>query len=180
VRQYIDTDAGIEYAEDLFNQDVYQNPDAYLEDSQRELSRKQEEQIKIREDKIQRLSEYILRLQGDMDGEDDEEIQEKIDEIQEKIDEMDAEIEGIEEDPEGDFPDELIEEIINNRVDDVKYDVEGFMNEWGLEWNEYIDKDAFIKAVIDEDGYGHTLNGYDGSADEVTIQGELFYVMRID
>jgi hypothetical protein len=180
VRQYIDTDAVIEYAEDLFNQDVYQNPDAYLEDSQRELSRKQEEQIKIREDKIQRLSEYILRLQGDMDGEDDEEIQEKIDEIQEKIDEMDAEIEGIEEDPEGDFPDELIEEIINNRVDDVKYDVEGFMNEWGLEWNEYIDKDAFIKAVIDEDGYGHTLNGYDGSADEVTIQGELFYVMRID
>jgi hypothetical protein len=180
VRQYIDTDAVIAYAEDLFNQDVYQNPDAYLEDSQRELSRKQEEQIKIREDKIQRLSEYILRLQGDMDGEDDEEIQEKIDEIQEKIDEMDAEIEGIEEDPEGDFPDELIEEIINNRVDDVKYDVEGFMNEWGLEWNEYIDKDAFIKAVIDEDGYGHTLNGYDGSADEVTIQGELFYVMRID
>jgi hypothetical protein len=54
------------------------------------------------------------------------------------------------------------------------------MNEWGLEWNEYVDKDAFIKAVIDEDGYGHTLNGYDGSADEVTIQDELFYVMRID
>ena len=71
-------------------------------------------------------------------------------------------------------------EDATKHFEEVKYDVEGFMNEWGLEWNEYVDKDAFIKAVIDEDGYGHTLNGYDGSADEVTIQDELFYVMRID
>ena len=93
---------------------------------------------------------------------------------------MEQEIEEIKEDPEGDFPDELIEEIISDRVQEANNDIEGFMNEWGLEWNEYVDKDAFIKAVIDEDGYGHTLNGYYGSADEVTIQDELFYVMRID
>ena len=180
VRQHIDVDAVIEYAEDLFNQDVYQNPEIYIEESERELSRKQEEDVKVREDKIRRLSEYILRLESDMDGEDDEEIQEKIDELQESIDEMEQEIEEIKEDPEGDFPDELIEEIISDRVEEARRDIEGFMNEWGLEWNEYIDKDAFIKAIIDEDGYGHTLNGYDGSADEVTIQDELFYVMRID
>ena len=93
VRQHIDYEAVIAYAEDLFNQDVYQNPEAYLEDDQRELSRKQEEQIKIKEDKIQQFSEYILRLEADMDGEDDEEIQEKIDELQESIDEMEQEIE---------------------------------------------------------------------------------------
>jgi hypothetical protein len=180
VRQHIDVDAVIEYAEDLFNQDVYQNPEIYIEESERELSRKQEEDVKVREDKIRRLSEYISRLESDMDGEDDEEIQEKIDELQESIDEMEQEIEEIKEDPEGDFPDELIEEIISDRVEEARRDIEGFMNEWGLEWNEYIDKDAFIKAIIDEDGYGHTLNGYDGSADEVTIQDELFYVMRID
>jgi hypothetical protein len=180
VRQHLDYDAVIAYAEDLFNQDVYQNPEIYIEESERELSRKQEEDVKVREDKIQRLSEYISRLESDMDGEDDEEIQEKIDELQESIDEMEQEIEEIKEDPEGDFPDELIEEIISDRVREANNDIEGFMNEWGLEWNEYVDKDAFIKAVIDEDGYGHTLNGYDGSADEVTIQDELFYVMRID
>lgn len=180
VRQHLDYEAVIAYAEDLFNQDVYQNPEIYIEESERELSRKQEEDVKVREDKIQRLSEYISRLESDMDGEDDEEIQEKIDELQESIDEMEQEIEEIKEDPEGDFPDELIEEIISDRVREANNDIEGFMNEWGLEWNEYVDKDAFIKAVIDEDGYGHTLNGYDGSADEVTIQDELFYVMRID
>ena len=43
-----------------------------------------------------------------------------------------------------------------------------------------IDKDEFIQDVIDTDGYGHTINSYDGSADEVTIQDQLFYVMRID
>jgi hypothetical protein len=82
--------------------------------------------------------------------------------------------------PEGDFPDDLIDEIITDRVNEARYDIEGFMNEWGLELNEYIDKDEFIKAVIDEDGYGTTLNGYDGNAEEITIQNELFYVMRID
>ena len=54
------------------------------------------------------------------------------------------------------------------------------MNEWGLEMNEYIDKDAFIKGIVEEDGYGTTLNGYDGSADEINIEGETYYVMRID
>ena len=115
-----------------------------------------------------------------MDGENDDELQERIDELNEEITDMDTEIEDIKEDPEGDFPDELIDEIITDRVNEARYDIEGFMNEWGLELNEYIDKDEFIKAVIDEDGYGTTLNGYDGNAEEITIQNELFYVMRID
>jgi hypothetical protein len=54
------------------------------------------------------------------------------------------------------------------------------MNDFGLDWEHYIDKDEFIQAVIDTDGYGHTINSYDGSADEIRIQDQLFYVMRID
>jgi hypothetical protein len=30
------------------------------------------------------------------------------------------------------------------------------------------------------DGYGPTLNGYDGLADDVRILDELYYVMRLD
>ena len=180
VKQYIDEDAVISFAEDLFNQDVYDSPDSYLEDSDRNLSTKQEEQIKILEDKIEKYRELISKLEDSMDGEDDEDIEERIGELNDEITEMETEIEDIKEDPEGDFPDELLEDIIQRRIEDVKYDVEGFMNEWGLEWNNYVDKDAFIKAVVDEDGYGHTLNGYDGSADEINVEGETFYVMRID
>ena len=180
VQQHIDEDAIISYAEDLFNQDVYDSPDSYLEDDQRNLSEKQEEKIAILNDKIEKYRELITKLEGSMDGENDEDIEERIDELNEEITDMDTEVEDIKDDPEGDFPDELLEEIVERRVEDVKNDVEGFMNEWGLEMNEYIDKDAFIKGIVDEDGYGTTLNGYDGSADEINIEGETYYVMRID
>jgi len=180
VQQHIDEDAVISYAEDLFNQDVYDSPDSYLEDDQRNLSEKQEEKIAILNDKIEKYRELITKLEDSMDGEDDEDIEERIDELNEEITDMDTEVEDIKDDPEGDFPDELLEEIIENRVEEVKNDVEGFMNEYGLEMNEYIDKDAFIKGIVEEDGYGTTLNGYDGSADEINIEGETYYVMRID
>ena len=180
VKQHIDEDAVISYAEDLFNQDVYESPESYLEDEQRNLSPKQEEKILILQDKIEKYRELITKLEGSMDGEDDEDIEERIDELNDEITEMDTEVMDIKDDPEGDFPDELIDEIIESRVQEVKNDVEGFMNEWGLEMNEYIDKDAFIRAVVDEDGYGTTLNGYDGSADEINVEGETYYVMRID
>ena len=180
VQQHIDEDAVISYAEDLFNQDVYDSPNSYLEDDQRNLSEKQEEKIAILNDKIEKYRELITKLEGSMDGEDDEDIEERIDELNEEITDMDTEVEDIKDDPEGDFPDYLLDEIITNRIYDVKNDVEGFMNEWGLEMNEYIDKDAFIKGIVEEDGYGTTLNGYDGSADEINIEGETYYVMRID
>ena len=180
VKQYIDEDAVISYAEDLYNQDVYDSPDSYLDDSERMLSRQQEEMITILEAKIEKYRELVSKLEGELDGENDEDIEERIDELNENISEMESEIEEIKEDPEGDFPDELLEDIIERRLEDVKYDIEGFMNDWGLEINNYIDKDAFIKAVVDEDGYGTTLNGYDGSADEINVEGETFYVMRID
>jgi len=180
VKQYIDEDAVISYAEDLYNQDVYDSPDSYLDDDQRMLSRQQEEMITILENKIEKYRELVSKLEGELDGENDEDIEERIDELNENISEMESEIEDIKDDPEGDFPDDLLEDIIERRLEDVKYDIEGFMNDWGLEINNYIDRDAFIKAVVDEDGYGTTLNGYDGSADEINVEGETFYVMRID
>ena len=180
VKQYIDEDAVISYAEDLYNQDVYDSPDSYLDDSERMLSRQQEEMITILENKIEKYRELVSKLEGELDGENDEDIEERIDELNENISEMESEIEDIKDDPEGDFPDDLLEDIIERRLEDVKYDIEGFMNDWGLEINNYIDRDAFIKAVVDEDGYGTTLNGYDGSADEINVEGETFYVMRID
>ena len=69
---------------------------------------------------------------------------------------------------------------IDDLVDDVRRDPEAFLNEHGLDWENFIDKDEFIQGVIDADGYGHTLNGYDGSADEMNVQGNWYYVMRID
>ena len=74
----------------------------------------------------------------------------------------------------------MITEKIDELVSDAKDDPEGFMETFGLNWEDYIDKDEFIKGVIDADGYGHTISSYDGNADEVYVQDKLFYVIRID
>jgi hypothetical protein len=179
-RQFLDTEAIISYAEDVYYQDVNDSPDSYFDDSERMLSNKQEETIEILRKRIEYNANTISRLEEQMDGENDDDIQEKIDELNELSEEYIAEIEEIEEDPDGDFPEDLIDDKIKDLVSDVRYDPESFMEHFGLSWSEYVDKDEFIEGVIEADGYGHTINSYDGTADEVYVGEKLFYVMRID
>lgn len=179
-RQFIDTDAVVGYAEDFYNHDVYDSPESYFDDDQRMLSDAQEEKIEILKRRISNIETQVTYLEGLMDGENDDQLQKKIDELNDASSDYEIEIGEIEEDPDGNFPDELIEDKVEELLRDVKYDPESFISDFGLNWNEFIDKDEFIQGVIDADGYGHTINSYDGSADEVYVNDELFYVMRID
>jgi hypothetical protein len=177
---YLDTDDIVDYAEELFNQDIYQSPESYFDDEQRELSDRQEEEIQVKRLFIQRAENQISTMEDQMDGDNDDDIQEKIDELNELIESYQDEITEIEENPEGDFPEDLIEDMIADKVRDVRDDPEEFMETYGLEWDRFINRDEFIKGVIEEDGYGQSLNTYDGSADEVKVGDQWFYVMRID
>lgn len=179
-RGYLDDDAIASEAEDIYENDVRDNPEAYFDDSERMLSDAQEERIRILEYTIQKVNNTIDQFESMMDGENDDAIQEKIDELQERLEEYTSEIEEIKDDPEGDFPDELIDDKVSDLVSEVKRDPEWFLSEFGLNWDDYVNKEEFIQGVIDADGYGHTINGYDGSADEVYVNDQLFYVMRID
>ena len=179
-KDYIDVESVVDYAEDIYNEDVENNSDVYFDDSERNLSREQEEKIDILKMRISQTQQLISKLEEQYGDEDDESIEEKIDELTDLIVEYEDEIGDIENDPEGDFPQDLIDEKVEELVSDVRQDPENFMNEFGLEWDRYIDKDAFIQGVIDTDGYGHTINRYDGNADEIYVQNQLFYVMRID
>jgi uncharacterized protein YlxW (UPF0749 family) len=177
---YLDEDAIANEAEDIYENDVRDNPEAYFDDSQRMLSDAQEERIRILEYTIQKVNKTIDQFESMRDGENDDAIQEKIEELQERLEEYDSEIEEIKDDPEGDFPDELIDDKVSDLVSDVKSDPEWFLSEFGLNWDDYVNKEEFIQGVIDADGYGHTINSYDGSADEIYVNDQLFYVMRID
>ena len=53
-----------------------------------------------------------------------------------------------EENPEGEFPDDLIDDKVNDLVSDVRRDPEEFMETFGLNWEDYIDKDDFIESKI--------------------------------
>lgn len=180
VKDYIDENDVVSYAEDVFENDVRDSPESYLDDEDRNLSSDQEEQIEFYELKISKIQSTIERLEDEMDGENDDDIEEKIDELNSEIDELNGEIEEIKENPDGDFPEELIENVIENRVREVRSNIIGFMEDFGLNWQDYINKEDFIKGVVDEDGYGHTLNRYDGNADDIKVMDEWYYVMRLD
>jgi predicted nuclease with TOPRIM domain len=181
-KDYIDVEKVVSYAEDVYYDDVENNPDVYFDDSDRLLSKEQNEKIEIKKERISQTETLIEKLEDQMgdNEENDESLQEKIDELNDYISELEDEIGDIENEPEGGFPQDMIDEKIEELIKDVRYDPENFMSEYGLEWEEFIDKDDFIQGVIDTDGYGQTINSYDGSADEVRVQDQLFYVMRID
>jgi len=180
-RGYLDTESIVREAEDVYDTDVRDNPESYFDDEDRMLSDDQEEKIQILNSKIEKLENHISDMESHMDGgEGDESIQDKIDELNELIEEFKEEIEEIESNPEGDFPEEMIEAKVNDLIRDIRYEPEDFLSDYGLNWEDYIDKDDFIQGVIDADGYGATISSYDGNADEVYVKNELFYVIRID
>lgn len=42
------------------------------------------------------------------------------------------------------------------------------------------DMDSFVKAAISADGRGHFMSSYDGNETEVNIDGQTFYIYRIN
>lgn len=183
VMNFLDLDKIQEEAEEIYYNDVTDNPDVYFDDSQRELSERQEENILILEKKILLLKNQIEKFSEleDLDNKNDEyNITNQIDEIETQIDELENEIEDIKSEPDGDFPSSIVDEKVRELVNEATENPEFYLNNLGLSYENYIDRDEFIDGVIEEDGIGHTLNGYDGNADEVYVQDILFYVMRID
>jgi hypothetical protein len=180
VMGHIDTDEVVSYFRDFFEDDAANEPSAYVDEEYRMLSDEQEDQIRFMKEKIEAFELKIERLEYELGGEDDDEIQSDIDEINEEIEGLNDEISDIESSPEGDYPEDKIEEAVEDRLRDVKYDPESYINDWGLDYENFINRREFVKDVVDTDGYGHTLNGYDGNADEQKVQDEWFYVMRIN
>jgi hypothetical protein len=178
---YIDTEEVLEYMRDFYDDDVRDNPDSYFEDSERELSDSQKDKINFNKRTIEQLENFISSLEDELeeteDEEEQDELNEKIEESNERIEELQQENEEIESDPEGDFPEDLIEEKVDDLVSDVSSNVSYYMQEFGLSLEDYIDRDAFIQGVIDADGYG-IVNGYDGNVNEIRVKDQLFYVMR--
>lgn len=175
---YIDDDQVLDYARDWYEDDVYQNPEVYLDEDDRQLSSAQVEEIEITKNKIQKVESAIENIE-EVQDETGEDYSEKIDELREQIEEMESEIEDIESSPDGDFPDDLMEEKVQELVDDVRDNIRYFMSEHGLSISDYIDHDKFVEGVIEADGLG-VMNGYDGNIDEQKVLGQTFYVMRID
>lgn len=183
-KNHLDVDQIVDHARDNYNYDVYDNPEVYLDDSERMLDKKQVDQIKINKERIKNLRSSIEQLeeyQSNLDEESEqyENISEKIESIEDMILELDEEIVEIEDDPEGEFPEDLISDKVDELVNEARKDPEWYLDNYGLNAEDFVDRDEFIQAVIDEDGYGQ-LSSYDGSYEIFTVMGNQYYVFRID
>jgi hypothetical protein len=84
-KDYLDVDSIVSEAEYTYDNDVRDNPESYFDESERMLSDKQEEQIEILKDRIEKFEIAVQNFEERMDDENEEWIQEKIDELNEKI-----------------------------------------------------------------------------------------------
>ena len=180
VKGHLDMREVMSYAEDYFNDDVYNYAEAYFDDKDRMLSSKQQEQVEILTNKQKRLENGVKQFQNFMERGNEDFYSSKISEFEELIDDYTLEILEIRSDPQGEFPDELIDDMIATKLREVKDDPWWFFDDLNIDYEQFVDIDALTQEAIDTDGYGHYLATYDGEAHEVYDDGDLFYIMRID
>jgi hypothetical protein len=111
---------------------------------------------------------------------EDEDTQEHEDDRESRISDIEYEIESIKNDPDGEYNEDEIEELIEDRLNDIRRNPTDFLDELGLDYFEYMDKDSLLEDLINSDDYGNALNGYDGSYDEIRVNDNYYIVMRID
>lgn len=175
LENHIDEEQVLDYFRDHYEYDVESNPEVYFNEDDFELSSEQERRKEQLEDEIRQWEEKQENLDSEI--EDPDEYSRMYDQIQDHIDSLQEEIDDMEPD------EEPTQDMIDNKVDELLYDVRrnliDYMKDWGMKISEYIDKDAAIQDIIDSDGYGHILNGYDGEYDTVEMDGETFVIMRV-
>jgi hypothetical protein len=184
VENYVDEDAVESYIRDFFNYDVYENPDVYLGDDDKEISSSQKQEIaKLRQEEIELDSE---RDNLDPDEYPEDYIEQRTTEIEERLLEIQDEIEEINNSPDGDYDEDAIEKAIDNQVYEHSRDLESFVSNFigtdYFEWiinNNFINKEEFIQGVVDADGYGTCLNSYDGDANEEVVNDRTYYIVRV-
>lgn len=173
LNNYIDTQELKDFFEDFYYNDIVENPEAYFSDEDFELTPEQEKRIEDIETEI----ENYQSEQENLDSED-ENYQELYDDFQSLIDELTDEKESII--PDTDTPTEdMIDDKLRDMLDDVVYNPLFYINEFGLNLQNFINESDLVDAIVRDEGYGQ-LNNYDGSYDTQSFDGETFYIMRIE
>lgn len=147
--------------EDVYENDIRDNPESYLDDSDRELSSSQEEELKRLE---QRKSEL-------------EELNDGNEETIDLISEIEDEIEEINDNPEGEYKDEAIQDKIDDTVEYYMRNKDEFFGNMGYSMKDYLDKDSLVEYLVRNEEYGQ-MSSYDGSYETETFDGRLYYIFR--
>ena len=178
VENHIDEEQWKGWLKDFFESDVYENPESYLDESDRELSRGQVA-------RIAELQEIIKGLEFEKDSldDEDEEYGSEYERLNDEITILQEEIQEIEDDPDGEYDSDKLDDVVNSRVREYRDDMESFLSDYyGVSMGEFIrsndmvDEKSLIQDVVDTDGYGVTLNTWDGSEESVSYNGDTYYL----
>jgi hypothetical protein len=108
-----------------------------------------------------------------------DEISQRQEEIDDRINEIDYEIQDIEDSPDGDPDDDDVERETENILDEIKDDPIRWLDDYGVEYDNFINLRSLKEDLISESDYG-ILSSYDGTYDEIEINDNTYVVFRID
>ena len=177
LEDHLDMEGIISYFEDVISDDAWNYPESYLEDSDKMLSSDQKNIIELKELKVQKLKSFIESIEEK--NTDKSRIKNKVEELNDIIDDLRLEILSIKEDPQGDYPDHLIEQSIQDRLEDMKSNPLDYVEDWGLNLKDYVDMESLAEHIVETDGYAE-LARYDNEENEEYMLGKLYYIFRID
>lgn len=187
LENHIDEDYLRNYITDWITDDIWQSPESYFTDDDYKLTEEQEYRIEELQSYIESLEEYIERMeeeQNDLEGEIEdpdeyskryEDIQNMIDDAESKKDEAQDELDGIE--PDTEPTQEMVDEKLEERLDDIMNNPILYIQDYGLDINNFVDTEKIAESLIRDEGYG-LMSHYDGSYDVISLEGEDYYIMR--
>jgi len=171
---HLDVGELVNYFESWYDDYVRDDWEDIFDSDELPLSKEQEE----RHEKLEQEIEELYRKTRDTDSypySSDER-----GEVYDKIEELEEERDEIVENPEGEPTEEMIEEKVSEYLDDVRRNPQHYLQEYELDLENFIDKDAVIEEAVDIDGVGHNISHYDGVEYDIRIDGVDYYVFRVD
>ena len=99
--------------------------------------------------------------------------------ISERIVDINDEIETIKDNPDGDLDDDDVEKEVEEKLDEIREDPIRWLNDYGMEYKNFIDKRSLKEDLIRDSDYG-ILSNYDGTYDEIRVNNTNYIVFRID
>jgi hypothetical protein len=179
----LDKDGVVVYFKEMFNEDVYNNPEEYLQDEGKDLSREQKILYNSYNLESKRSLERARALRdavkNEPESEKKDQIMDLVERLEDKFDDLQGKMIELESEPEGDYREDAIEERIEQLVEAVEENPMRYIDDYGLEIANFLDGEEIIRLVIREDGY-NVMSSYDGEVNEEYVDGETFYIIRID
>jgi hypothetical protein len=158
VEDYIDEEELKDYFRESEEDNVRENLEDYFD----------EDEFEYEDPKVQERIDEIEELLEDSENLSEEET----DELNEELDEL--------KDSDKTVPESLIDDKVESLVDDLVSDPVDLIKNYGLELKNFVDMGRLINGMVEADGYGHTINNYNGEEDTVEFNNETYYIFQID